>query len=361
MTSSTPASTQSGADPAAWAERLRGGGPVLVTGAAGFIGHALADRLLKDGLEVVGFDNLNAYYDPALKAARLSHLQKRPGFRFVEGDLADAPAVDRLFSQTRPDHVVHLAAQAGVRYSIDHPRAYAESNLTGFLNILEGCRHGAVRHLIYASSSSVYGGNTKLPFATGDQVDHPVSLYAATKKANELMAHTYSHLYDLPATGLRFFTVYGPWGRPDMAYYKFARAIAVGQPIEIYNHGEMERDFTYIDDVIESLVRLIPILAMPDPGFDRSRPSPASSWAPHRVYNIGNHRREKLMDLIAGLEHALGREALKTYLPMQPGDVQATWADVTDLEAAVGYRPDTPLAEGLARFVTWYRAYHSES
>ncbi|MEL6477650.1 MAG: NAD-dependent epimerase [Pseudomonadota bacterium] len=347
-------------DPATWAERLGQTGPVLVTGAAGFVGHALATRLLTAGIPVIGFDNLNDYYDPGLKAARLARLQAHAGFTFQRGDLADQSSVDAVFAQHRPTHVAHLAAQAGVRYSIDHPRAYAESNLTGFLNILEGCRAGGVAHLAYASSSSVYGGNAKLPFATGDSVDHPVSLYAATKKANELMAHTYSHLYGLPATGLRFFTVYGPWGRPDMAYYKFARAIEAGRPIQIYNHGEMERDFTYIDDVVESLVRLLPMAPAPDPGFDRAAPDPASSWAPHRILNIGNDRREKLMDLIRGLERALGREAEKEFLPMQPGDVKATWADVSDLERMVGYRPTTRLQDGLARFVDWYRAYHRE-
>ena len=341
-----------------WPRTLSTGRPILVTGAAGFIGFFLSQRLLQAGLEVVGLDNMNDYYDPALKQARLKRLHQNAGFRFVEADLADADAIQRVFEDHRPAHVCHLAAQAGVRYSIDNPRAYADSNLTGFLNILEGCRHGEVAHLVYASSSSVYGGNTKLPFATADNVDHPVSLYAATKKANELMAHTYSHLYGLPATGLRFFTVYGPWGRPDMAYFKFTKAIEAGKTIQIYNNGEMERDFTYVDDVVESLVRLMPLAAKPDPTFDPGEPNPAGSWAPHRIYNIGNHKREKLMDLIGGLETALGQEAVKEYLPMQPGDVKATWADVADLEAAVGFRPDTRLEDGLARFVDWYRTFY---
>ncbi|MEM7506258.1 MAG: NAD-dependent epimerase [Pseudomonadota bacterium] len=346
-------------NPASWTEKLSSGSPVLVTGAAGFIGFFLAQRLLQAGLPVVGLDNLNDYYDPGLKHARLKLLHQSHGFSFVEADLADHDAITQVFAAHRPHHVAHLAAQAGVRYSIDNPRAYAESNLTGFLNIIEECRQQGVAHLVYASSSSVYGGNTRLPFSTGDSVDHPVSLYAATKKANELMAHTYSHLYDLPTTGLRFFTVYGPWGRPDMAYFKFARAIDAGQSIQIYNNGEMERDFTYVDDVVESLVRILPMAPGPNEAFDRDRPDPARSWAPYRVFNIGNHRREKLMDMIGGLERALGREAVKEFLPMQPGDVKATWADVADLEEAVDFRPDTPLQTGLERFVDWYRQYYA--
>jgi UDP-glucuronate 4-epimerase len=344
-----------------WAETLRQGPPVLVTGAAGFIGFHLARRLLAEGVAVTGLDNLTPYYDPRLKQARLAELAASPAFAFAEADLADPPAVAAVFAAHRPRHVVHLAAQAGVRYSIDYPFAYADSNLTGFLSVLEACRHGGVSHLVYASSSSVYGGNRRLPFSTRHGVDHPVSLYAATKKANELMAHTYSHLYALPATGLRFFTVYGPWGRPDMAYWKFTEAIWDGRPIEVYNHGRMARDFTYVDDVIESVVRLIPQAAVSDPAFDPDRPDPATSWAPHRVYNIGATRPEPLMDLIAILERCIGRSAEKRFLPMQPGDVVETWADVADLEAAVGFRPAVRLDDGLARFVDWYRGWRGNA
>jgi UDP-glucuronate 4-epimerase len=286
-------------------------------------------------------------------------LADRPGFTFVEADLADRTALAPLFAAHGFTHVVHLAAQAGVRYSIDHPYAYADSNLTGFLTVLEACRSAGVAHLVYASSSSVYGGNRRLPFSVADGVDHPVSLYAATKKANELMAHAYCHLYGFPATGLRFFTVYGPWGRPDMAYWKFAEAIWDGRPIEVFNNGDMGRDFTYVDDVIESLVRLIPQPAAPDAAFDPMAPNPATSWAPHRVYNIGATRPEPLMDMIAMLESALGRVAEKRFLPMQPGDVQQTWADVADLEAAVGFRPRVSLADGIGRFVDWYRCWRA--
>ena len=341
------------------ADALRHGAPVLVTGAAGFIGFHLARRLLAAGVAVIGLDNLNAYYDPRLKDARLARLQALPGFAFIEADLADRSAVADAMAHHRPAHVVHLAAQAGVRYSIDHPFAYADSNLTGFLSVLEACRATGVAHLVYASSSSVYGGNTRLPFTTADSVDHPVSLYAATKKANELMAHCYSHLYGLPATGLRFFTVYGPWGRPDMAYWKFAEAIWEGRPIDVYNHGAMQRDFTYIDDIVEVICRLIPLPASADPAFDPAAPNPATSWAPHRVYNIGARRPEALLDMIAVLERAIGRPATKRLLPMQPGDVAATFADVTDLEALVGKIPSTPLDEGLSRFVDWYRDWRS--
>lgn len=340
-----------------WVDALRGGPPVLVTGAAGFIGFFLCERLLQAGIAVVGLDNLNDYYDPALKQARLAMLRQAEGFQFVAADLSDSGAVAKCFADVRPTHVVNLAAQAGVRYSIDNPGAYAAANLTGFLNILEGCRNHNVAHLVYASSSSVYGGNARQPFSTHHGVDHPVSLYAATKKANELMAHSYAHLYNLPTTGLRFFTVYGPWGRPDMAYFKFADAIRAGKPIEIYNNGDMERDFTYVDDIVEGVLRLIPRPAQPDSGFDPANPDPASSWAPWRVYNIGNRRKERLMDMITILEQELGQEAAKTYLPMQPGDVTATWADIDDLEEAVGFRPDTPLAEGLAKFVKWHDAW----
>ena len=333
--------------------------PVLVTGAAGFIGFHLARRLLAEGHAVVGFDNLNAYYDVALKRARLDLLSQAGGFTFIEGDLKDQAAVAACFDAATPRHVVHLAAQAGVRYSIDHPMTYADSNLTGFLTILEACRQAGAAHLIYASSSSVYGGNRKLPFATTDSVDHPVSLYAATKKANELMAHTYSHLYGLPATGLRFFTVYGPWGRPDMAYWKFAEAIAAGRPIDVYNHGEMARDFTYVDDIVDAMCRLLAHPATPDPGFDRANPSPATSWAPHRVYNIGATRPEPLMDMIGALERAMGQVVEKRFLPMQPGDVRETWADIADLEAAVDFRPQVSLEDGIGRFVAWYRAWQA--
>lgn len=341
-------------DPANWAAEIKSGPPVLITGAAGFIGFFLAERLLQAGVGVIGLDNLNDYYDPALKHARLDILRQSEGFEFCEGDLTDAGKLSELFGQHRPRHVVNLAAQAGVRYSIDNPGAYAASNLTGFLNILEACRRHDVAHLVYASSSSVYGGNKVQPFSVRHSVDHPVSLYAATKKANEMMAHSYSHLYNLPTTGLRFFTVYGPWGRPDMAYFKFAEKIRAGQPIQIYNNGEMERDFTFVDDIVEGVARLIPHAAAPDSGFDPDHPNPGSSWAPYRLYNIGNRRKERLMDMIAILERELGQEAVKEYLPMQPGDVRATWADIDDLEEAVGFSPSTPLSEGLAKFVAWH-------
>ncbi len=338
-----------------WAGGLLSGPPVLITGAAGFVGFFLARKLLSAGVPVLGLDNLNTYYDPSLKQARLAILRKHDGFTFVEADLADAGAVNSAFAAHRPHHVVNLAAQAGVRYSIENPAAYAASNLTGFLNVLEACRHHQVAHLVYASSSSVYGGNTRQPFSVDHGVNHPVSLYAATKKANELMAHSYSHLYGLPTTGLRFFTVYGPWGRPDMAYFLFAEAIREGRPIKVFNNGDMERDFTYIDDVTEGIARLIPTTATPDPDFNKDDPRAGSSWAPYRVYNIGNRRKERLMDMISAIENAMGREAVKEFLPMQPGDVQATWADIGDLETAVGFSPDTPLAEGITHFVDWYR------
>jgi UDP-glucuronate 4-epimerase len=336
-------------------------GPVLVTGAAGFIGAALCERLLAAGVEVHGLDNLIPYYDPALKRARLDRLEGREGFVFHRADLADRAGLSRAFEAAfgparggRPARVVNLAAQAGVRHSIDNPHAYGEANLTGFLNVLEACRARETRHLVYASSSSVYGGNAKVPFSEHDGADHPVSLYAATKRANELMAHAYADLYGIPATGLRFFTVYGPRGRPDMAYWIFTEAILEGRPIRLYNNGEMERDFTYIDDIVEGVARCIPRPAEPDRDFDRTRPDPAASWAPHRVFNIGNRRAERLMDMVAILEALTGREAVKEHLPMQPGDVRRTCADVDALEAAVGFRPDTPLHEGLARFVEWF-------
>lgn len=346
-------------DPARWADALKGTPPVLVTGAAGFIGYHLAERLLAAGVRVVGLDDLNAYYDTGLKAARVARLN-RPGFTFVRADIADAAALERVFAEHRPRHVVHLAAQAGVRHSIENAPAYGAANLTGFLNILECCRHHGAAHLVYASTSSVYGGNTAQPFSTSHNVDHPVSLYAASKKANELMAHSYSHLYGLPATGLRFFTVYGPWGRPDMAYFKFAEAIADGRPIQVFNHGDMERDFTYVDDIVEGVARLIPLPAAPDPDFDPAAPDPATSWAPWRVYNIGNRRKERLGTLIETLERLIGREAIREYLPMQPGDVTSTWAETADLEAAVGFRPETRLEDGLAVFVDWFQAWRAQ-
>jgi len=336
---------------------------VLVTGAAGFIGFHLSRRLLERGTAVVGYDNLNPYYDPALKRARLAELQATAArtssaFELIEADLEDRQAVEAAFAQHRPTQVVNLAAQAGVRYSIENPAAYIQSNLVGFGHILEGCRHHGVRHLVYASSSSVYGGNTSLPFSEHQSVDHPVSLYAASKKANELMAHTYSHLYGLPATGLRFFTVYGPWGRPDMALFLFTRAMLAGEPIEVFNNGQMVRDFTYVDDIIESLVRLLDKPAAPDPGFDTAHPDPASSWAPHRVFNIGNSNPIPLMDYIEAVEAALGVKAEKRLLPMQPGDVPATAADTASLEAWTGFKPNTPVKEGVARFVAWYRQFY---
>ena len=337
--------------------------PVLVTGAAGFIGFHLSTRLLERGTAVVGFDNLNPYYDPALKRARLERLRQsaeRTGtpFTLIEADLEDGEAVQAAFAAHRPEQVVNLAAQAGVRYSIENPAAYIQANLVGFGHLLEGCRHHGVAHLVYASSSSVYGGNSRLPFSEHQGVDHPVSLYAASKKANELMAHTYSHLYGLPATGLRFFTVYGPWGRPDMALFLFTRAMLAGEPIEVFNEGRMVRDFTYIDDIIESLIRVLDRPATPDPQFDPANPDPASSWAPHRVFNIGNSTPTPLMAYIEAIEQALGITAEKRLLPLQPGDVPATAADTAALEAWTGFRPNTPVREGVARFVAWYREFY---
>ena len=331
---------------------------VLVTGAAGFIGMHVAERLLARGDAVVGLDNLNDYYDPQLKLSRLARLQATPGFEFVKADIADRAAIASLFEQGGFDRVVHLAAQAGVRYSLINPHAYVESNLVGFVNILEGCRHHQVAHLAYASSSSVYGGNTALPFAEGQGVDHPVSLYAATKKANELMAHTYSHLYGLPCTGLRFFTVYGPWGRPDMALFLFTRAMIEGKPIQVFNHGRMQRDFTYIDDIVEGVLRVLDRAPVADATFDAAAPDPARSWAPYRVFNIGNQGPAQLMDFIAAVEQAVGCTAVKTFLPMQPGDVQATYADVQHLTDWTGFSPGTPITEGVSRFVAWYRQYY---
>ena len=331
---------------------------VLITGAAGFIGMHVAQRLLARGDEVVGIDNLNDYYDVRLKEARLAQLAGLPGFRFVRLDIADTAGVAALFEQEGFDGAINLAAQAGVRYSLQNPHAYAQSNLVGFVNLLEGCRHGGVKHFVYASSSSVYGGNTKMPFSEHDRVDHPVSLYAATKKSNELMAHSYSHLFGLPATGLRFFTVYGPWGRPDMSYFLFADAILAGRPIDVFNHGRMQRDFTYIDDIAEGVVRVLDRPAQPDPAFDKECPDPASSWAPYRIFNIGNHQPVELMVFIGALEAALGRQAEKRFLPMQDGDVPATYADTAELRAATGFDPATPVEEGVRRFVDWYREYY---
>ena len=331
---------------------------VLITGAAGFIGMHVAERLLARGDEVVGFDSLNAYYDPALKQARLGRLTPDDRFTFVRGHLEDRAAVEAVFSEHRPDRVVNLAAQAGVRYSIEDPRAYVDANLVGFANVLEGCRDLAVEHLVYASSSSVYGANTRLPFAVSDAVDHPVSLYAATKKANELMAHTYSHLFRIPTTGLRFFTVYGPWGRPDMALFLFTRAILAGEPIRIFNHGRMRRDFTYIDDIAEGVVRVLDRPAAPDAAFDADAPDPATSSAPYRLYNIGNDRPTELERYVEVLEAELGVTAIRRYEDIQPGDVPATWADVDALRHDVGFAPGTPVEEGVRRFVAWYREFH---
>lgn len=332
--------------------------PILVTGAAGFIGFHVARQLLARGATVVGVDSLNAYYDPALKGARLALLEAKPGFSFRKLDLSQREDTARLFAEMRPGIVVHLAAQAGVRYSLDHPQTYIDSNLVGFGNVLEGCRHHGVRHLVYASSSSVYGANTQMPFSVHHSVDHPVSLYAATKKANELMAHCYSHLYGLPTTALRFFTVYGPWGRPDMALFKFTRAILAGEPIDVYNNGQMRRDFTYVDDAAEAVVRTAERVATRNPKWSGEAPDPGTSTAPYRIYNIGNTEPVDLMTMIGILERALGREAKKTYLPMQPGDVPETWADVDDLVRDTGYRPKTSLEDGIAAFVTWYRDYY---
>jgi len=334
----------------------RGAMRILVTGVAGFIGFYLARRLAERGDEVVGVDSLNAYYDVRLKEARLALLGDR--IRFVKMDLADRSAVAALFAEAPFDRVFHLAAQAGVRYSLENPYAYLESNLTGFLNIIEGCRHARTPHLIFASSSSVYGANTRLPFSVHDNVDHPVSLYAATKKANELMAHTYAHLFGIPMTGLRFFTVYGPWGRPDMALFLFTRAILAGEPIAVYNHGKMRRDFTYIDDIIEGVVRVGDALPAPNPAWRGDAPDPATSLAPYRIFNIGNHQPVELLTLIDLLERRLGKKALRRMEPMQPGDVVATCADVDDLMKAVGFQPATPIETGIDRFVDWYLDYY---
>ncbi len=330
----------------------------LITGTAGFIGSALAMRLLARGDRVIGIDNHNDYYDPTLKAARLARFESNPGYTHLRIDLADKAAIADAFAKHRPQRVVNLAAQAGVRYSMENPLAYIESNITGFAHVLEGCRHHGVEHLVYASSSSVYGANTTMPFSVHHNVDHPLSLYAASKKANELMAHTYSHLYALPTTGLRFFTVYGPWGRPDMALFKFTKAMLAGEPIQVFNHGRHRRDFTYVDDIVEGIVRVLDRPAPPNPQWRGDAPDPGTSAAPWRVYNIGNNSPVELLDYIAAIEAALGTKAVKQLLPMQPGDVPDTYADVDDLATQFNYRPATPVGEGVARFVQWYRAYY---
>jgi UDP-glucuronate 4-epimerase len=331
---------------------------ILVTGAAGFIGMHTSQRLLARGDQVVGLDNLNDYYDPTLKEARLARLTPHEGFRFVKMDVAARAGMERLFAEEKFDRVIHLAAQAGVRYSLQNPHAYIDSNLVGFMNILEGCRHAKVQHLVYASSSSVYGGNTKMPFSERDSVDHPVSIYAATKKANELMAHTYSHLYGLPTTGLRFFTVYGPWGRPDMALFLFTKAILEGRPIDVFNHGKMKRDFTFVDDIVEGVIRTLDRTAAPDAAFDSDNPDPGRSNAPYRVFNIGNHNPVELMAFVSAIEETLGVTAQKNFMPLQDGDVPATYADTEALNAWTGFAPATSVKDGVARFVAWYRDYY---
>jgi UDP-glucuronate 4-epimerase len=331
---------------------------VLLTGAAGFIGFHTARALLAQGDTVIGLDNLNEYYDPALKRARLAQLDDEQAFRFIEADVADRVVIQQLFDVERPQRVVHLAAQAGVRYGLTHPQAYIDSNIVGFANILEGCRAARVEHLVYASSSSVYGANTKMPFSEHDITDHPISLYGATKKSNELMAHAYAHLYGLPVTGLRFFTVYGPWGRPDMALFKFTQNILTGEPIEIYNHGHHARDFTYIDDVVDSVLKTLAQPASGDLQWDGDKPDPATSSAPSRLYNIGNNQPISLLDFISSIEKACGQPAIKTFVDLQPGDVPKTFADIDDLSNATGFQPSTPLAVGVEKFVFWYRDYY---
>ena len=331
---------------------------ILVTGAAGFIGMHASQRLLARGDEVVGLDNLNDYYDPTLKEARLARLRPHPAFRFVKMDVADRAGMEGLFASEKFDRVIHLAAQAGVRYSLQNPQAYIDSNVVGFMNVLEGCRYSKVQHLVYASSSSVYGGNTRMPFSERDSVDHPVSIYAATKKANELMAHTYSHLYGLPTTGLRFFTVYGPWGRPDMALFLFTKAILEGRPIDVFNHGRMKRDFTYVDDIVEGVIRTLDRTAEPDAAFDSDRPDPGRSNAPFRLFNIGNHDPVQLMDFVTAIESTLGMSAQKNFMPLQDGDVPATYADTEALNAWTGFAPATSVQDGVACFVAWYRDYY---
>lgn len=331
---------------------------VLVTGAAGFIGYHTAKALLGRGYQVVGLDNLNSYYDVGLKEAQLAQLTDTPGFSFHRLDLADRAGMERLFAAARPERVVHLGAQAGVRYGMEHPEAYVDSNIVGSLHVLDGCRRHGVEHLVFASSSSVYGANTAMPFSVHQNVDHPLSIYAASKKANELMAHTYAHIYRLPVTGLRFFTVYGPWGRPDMALSLFTRKILAGEPIDVFNNGHHARDFTYIDDVVEGVLRTLDRIPQPNPGWSGASPDPATSSAPYQIYNIGNHSPVELMHFIGVLERALGREAKKNFLPLQPGDVPATFANVDDLIANVGFAPSTQLEEGIARFIAWYRSYY---
>lgn len=337
---------------------MTGTGPVLVTGAAGFVGLHVIRSLLARGEQVVGIDNLNDYYPPKLKRDRLATLKDQSNFVFERGDLSHDVFLRSCFDTYHPRRVIHLAAQAGVRYSISHPQTYMHSNLLAFGNLLEACRNNGVQHLVYASSSSVYGANTKQPFSVGDSVDHPISLYAATKKANELMAHTYSHLFGVPTTGLRFFTVYGPWGRPDMAYFKFTKAILSGEPIDVFNNGQMRRDFTFIDDIVDGVIGVLDQPAAPNPHWNGLKPDPSSSTAPYRIYNIGNNRPESLEDFIAAIEQATGREAVKNYLPMQPGDVVSTYADVEALNQAVGFEPKTPISVGIPKFVDWYRGYY---
>lgn len=331
---------------------------IFLTGCAGFIGFHLSNRLLDEGHEIIGLDNLNNYYDVTLKESRLGILQKRDGFTFVKASLEDTETVNGVFLNNKIDTVINLAAQAGVRYSLVNPKAYIESNIAGFLNILEACRHNKVAHLIFASSSSVYGANTATPFSVHHNVDHPVSLYAATKKANELMAHSYSHLYGIPVTGLRFFTVYGPWGRPDMALFLFTKAILEGKPIKVYNYGKMMRDFTYIDDIVEGIARLIHRVPKPNPSWNGDNPDPGTSLAPYKIYNIGNNKPVALSEFISILERKLGKEAVKEYLPLQPGDVLKTYADVDDLIRDVGFKPDTPIEKGIEKFVDWYKSYY---
>ena len=331
---------------------------ILITGVAGFIGFNLASRLLKEGHEIVGIDNLNDYYDVNLKKTRLSIIEKQGSFSFVLGDLSDREKIKTLFETNRFDYVVNLAAQAGVRYSIENPASYVDSNLVGFGNILEGCRHCEIKHLVYASSSSVYGLNTSMPFSVRQNVDHPISLYAASKKANELMAHTYSYLYNLPTTGLRFFTVYGPWGRPDMALFLFTKAILHNEPIKVFNNGNMQRDFTYIDDIVEGVVRVMNNVPEADPDWSSDHPNPSASCVPYKLYNIGNNAPVALMEFVEAIEKALGKEAKKEYLPMQPGDVPATYADVNDLITDTGFKPSTPIEEGINNFVQWYKRYY---
>jgi len=331
---------------------------ILVTGAAGFIGSAVAHRLLDRGDEVIGIDNLNNYYDVRLKQARLDRLNARAGFRHIQLNIVARKEMAEIFAAEQFDAVMHLGAQAGVRYSMENPSAYIDSNIVGFNNVLEGCRHSGVGHLVYASSSSVYGANTRLPFSEHDNVDHPVSLYAATKKANELMAHSYAHLYSIPCTGLRFFTVYGPWGRPDMAFFKFTAGIVAGRPIQVFNRGEMVRDFTYVDDIVEGVVRVIDLPAQPRPDWSGDHPDPATSSAPWRIFNIGNSQPVNLLRYIEVIEQCLGRKAIVELLPMQPGDVQATVADVSSLQEATGFRPDTSVETGIANFIDWYKDYY---